>query len=71
MNWRHKVNRRLIVVRASENPGQAANVYYPDLGLAVMRMAVDRLAASTNLDKVGTPIIPNWLEQALAQSSEM
>jgi len=71
MNWRHKVNRRLIVVRASEDPGQAANVYYPDLGLAVMRVAVDRLAASTNLDKVGTPIIPDWLEQALAQSSEL
>ena len=71
MNWRHKVNRRLIVVRAPEDPGQAANVYYPDLGLAVMRVALDRLAASTNLDKVGTPIIPNWLEQAFAQSSEM
>jgi len=71
MNWRHKVNRRLIVVRAGEDPGQAANVYYPDLGLAVMRVAVDRLAASTNLDKVGTPIIPDWLEQALAQSSEL
>jgi hypothetical protein len=71
MNWRHKVNRRLVVVRVDQDPGAAANVYYPDLGLAVMRLAVDRLAAPTNLDKVETPIIPDWLEQALLQSSEM
>jgi folate-binding protein YgfZ len=60
MNWRQKVNRRLVVMRTAEDPGGAANAYYPDLGLAVARLPVDRIAASS-----GELILPDWLAQAI------
>ena len=69
MNWRHKVNRRLVVMRAPQNPGDAANVHYPELGLAVLRVGVDRIAAAVNGD-TGELIVPGWLARALAQSPE-
>jgi hypothetical protein len=59
MNWRQKVNRRLVVTR-TQSPGSRARVHYPELGLAVEHRRVDDL---------GDAIIPDWLERALAQPS--
>jgi folate-binding protein YgfZ len=56
MNWRQKVNRRLVVVETKER-GPRTRVVYEDLGLAVEHRRVDDL---------GGAIIPAWLEAALA-----
>ena len=56
MNWRNKINRRLVVVRTDE-PGPRARVHYPELGLAVEHRRVDDL---------GDAIIPDWLAAALS-----
>lgn len=55
MNYRNKVNRRLVVVPA-DAPGARARIHYPELGLAVEHRRVD--------DLDGT-IIPDWLAAAL------
>jgi hypothetical protein len=55
MNWRNKVNRRLVVVR-TDTPGPRTRVHYPALGLAVEHRRVDDL---------GDAIIPDWLDGAL------
>ena len=57
MNWRQKVNRRLVVVPASA-PGPRTKVHYPELGLAVEHRRVDDL---------GEAIKPDWLQASLAQ----
>jgi folate-binding protein YgfZ len=57
MNWRQKVNRRLVVVRTTE-AGPRTRIVYEDLGLAVEHRRVDDL---------GEAIIPAWLEEVLAQ----
>ena len=59
MNWRQKVNRRLVVVEA-DAPGPRTRVHYPNLGLAVEHRRVDDLEGA---------IIPPWLKEALAQPS--
>jgi folate-binding protein YgfZ len=51
MNWRQKVNRRLVVVPAGA-PGPCTKVHYPELGLAVQHRRVDDL---------GDAIRPEWL----------
>jgi folate-binding protein YgfZ len=56
MNWRNKVNRRLVVVPA-DAPGPRARIHYPDLGLAVDHRRTDDL---------GDAIVPDWLARALA-----
>jgi tRNA-modifying protein YgfZ len=56
MNYRNKVNRRLVVVR-TDTPGERARIHYPDLGLAVEHRRIDDLEGA---------IIPGWLEGALA-----
>ena len=56
MNWRAKVNRRLVVAEA-DAPGPRTRIHYPGLGLAVEHRRVDDL---------GGTIIPDWLRQALA-----
>jgi folate-binding protein YgfZ len=56
MNWRQKVNRRLVVVPADAD-GPRTRILYPDLGLAVEHR---------RLDDLGDIIRPAWLEQALA-----
>lgn len=59
MNWRGKVNRRLVVVpKADEGP--RTRVLYEQLGLAVEHRRIDDLEGA---------IIPGWLEPALAQPS--
>ncbi|HET7316328.1 MAG TPA: folate-binding protein [Sphingomicrobium sp.] len=56
MNWRAKINRRLVVVPTPE-PGPRARIFYEQLGLAVEHRRVDDLDGA---------IIPQWLEPALA-----
>jgi len=71
MNWRHKVNRRLAVMRVQDDPGDAANVYYPELGLAVLRVQVEPLATAPGPVKNEAFICPDWLRAALSSSGEM
>jgi folate-binding protein YgfZ len=59
MNWRAKVNRRLVVVE-TDAPGPRARVHYPELGLAVEHRRTDQLEGA---------IIPGWLKASLAQPS--
>ncbi|PWG02211.1 YgfZ/GcvT domain-containing protein [Sphingosinicella humi] len=55
MNYRNKVNRRLVVVPA-DAAGERTRIHYPDLGLAVEHRRVDDL---------GDAIIPGWLGASL------
>ena len=55
MNWRQKVNRRLIVVKG--DGGERARVSYPDLGLTVVHARFDALPPNA--------IVPAWLQSAL------
>jgi folate-binding protein YgfZ len=57
MNWRHKINRRLVVVE-TDTVGPRTRIHYPDLGLAVEHRRTDDLEGA---------IIPDWLKEALAQ----
>jgi tRNA-modifying protein YgfZ len=59
MNWRQKINRRLVVVETDE-PGPRTRVHYSELGLAVEHRRVDDLAGA---------ILPDWLKTSLAQPS--
>jgi folate-binding protein YgfZ len=56
MNWRQKINRRLVVVE-TDRPGPRTRVHYPELGLAVEHRRVDDLSGA---------IIPDWLGATLA-----
>jgi hypothetical protein len=58
MNYRSKVNRRLVVAPA-DSPGERTRIHYPDLGLAVEHRRVDDLGAA---------IVPEWLAAALSRS---
>ncbi len=58
MNYRSKVNRRLVVV-AADAPGERTRIHYPELGLAVEHRRVEDL---------GDAIVPEWLEPALSRS---
>jgi hypothetical protein len=55
MNWRAKVNRRLVVVESAES-GSRTRVAYPELGLAVEHRRIDDLAGA---------IIPVWLQASI------
>jgi folate-binding protein YgfZ len=55
MNWRAKVNRRLVVVPTPE-AGPRTKAHYPELGLAVEHRRVDDL---------GNAIIPSWLQASI------
>ena len=59
MNWRAKINRRLVVVPTSE-PGPRARIFYERLGLSVEHRRVDDLDGA---------IIPSWLAPALAPAA--
>ena len=54
MNWRQKVNRRLIVVEG--DGGERARVVYPELGLAVIHARVEAIPKQA--------ILPGWLAVA-------
>jgi len=70
MNWRQKVNRRLVVCEVEADPGEAARIWYPDLGLAVALVRVEQLRGGGAI-KLGNvdarPIVPQWLAHALAE----
>ncbi len=55
MNWRQKINRRLVVVEGSG--GERARVSYPALGLSVVHARIEALP--------GNALVPDWLEPAL------
>jgi folate-binding protein YgfZ len=56
MNWRQKVNRRLVVVE-TDTAGPRTKIHYPELGLAVEHRRADDLAGA---------ILPDWLKEAVA-----
>jgi folate-binding protein YgfZ len=56
MNYRSKVNRRLVVVPA-DAPGERTRIHYPELGLAVEHRRIDDL---------GGALLPPWLTAALS-----
>ena len=56
MNWRQKVNRRLVVVEG--DGGERARIAYPELRLAVVHARADTLPERA--------IVPAWLETALS-----
>jgi len=56
MNWRQKVNRRLVVVE-TDAPGSRTRIHYPEIGFAVEHRRIDDL---------GGAIVPDWLKPALA-----
>jgi hypothetical protein len=58
MNYRSKVNRRLVVV-PTDAPGDRARIHYADLGLAVEHRRIDDLGAA---------LMPDWLAGALQSS---
>lgn len=58
MNWRSKVNRRLLVI---EGDADRARVAYPDLGLAVVHARIDAIPANA--------IIPPWLAPAVSATA--
>ncbi|WP_343520271.1 folate-binding protein, partial [Sphingomonas sp.] len=55
MNWRAKVNRRLVVAPLGE-PGERTRTTYPELGLMVEHRRVEAL---------GDALMPDWLAGAL------
>lgn len=55
MNWRQKVNRRLVVVEG--DGGERVRVAYPELDLAVVHARVEALPEGA--------VVPAWLEAAL------
>ncbi|HET6941584.1 MAG TPA: folate-binding protein [Sphingomicrobium sp.] len=57
MNWRQKVNRRLVVVPTTK-AGPRTRILYESLGLAVEHCRIDDL---------GDAIIPPWMDEALPQ----
>lgn len=56
MNWRQKINRRLVVVAGAG--GKRSKIEYPAIGLSVVHARVDDLPAHA--------VIPDWLKEALA-----
>jgi folate-binding protein YgfZ len=55
MNWRSKVNRRLVVVPTVENSAKTRAIY-PEIGLSVQHLRVDALDSA---------LIPDWLAACL------
>jgi folate-binding protein YgfZ len=61
MNWRQKVNRRLLVVPIAEADPKRLRVAYPDLGLAVVQARVE---------DVPLDAWPHWLRSAISQTED-
>ncbi len=70
MNWRQKVNRRLVAAEVDADPGEAARAWYPALGLAVAPVRVEALRSGDPV-KIGAiegrPVRPDWLVAAIAE----
>jgi len=56
MNWRQKVNRRLVVVEG--DGGERTRISYPEIGLSVAHARGDAIPENA--------IVPAWLEAALS-----
>jgi folate-binding protein YgfZ len=56
MNWRQKVNRRLVVVEG--DGGERTRAAYPELGLAVVHARADDIPSNA--------IIPDWLQPGVS-----
>jgi len=54
MNWRQKINRRLVVVAG--DGGERTRIAYSELGLSVVHARADKIPSNA--------IIPPWLEPA-------
>lgn len=61
MNWRQKVNRRLVVVPLAVSDEARRKAAYPDLGLAVDHLRVDQLDPTA---------LPAWQSAAIAAGSD-
>lgn len=59
MNWRSKVNRRLVVVPLVRSDEKRRRVAYPELGLAVDHLRMDDLTPD---------VTPQWLAQSLDEA---
>jgi folate-binding protein YgfZ len=57
MNWRQKVNRRLVVVPLDRSEEKRRKAAYPELGLAVDHLRVDA---------IDPELAPEWLAEALS-----
>ena len=57
MNWRQKVNRRLVVVPLDRSEEKRRKAAYPELGLAVDHLRVDAIDPA---------LAPEWLAEALS-----
>jgi folate-binding protein YgfZ len=60
MNWRQKINRRLLVTVGGG--GDRSRVEYPALGLSVTHSRIDAVPANA--------IVPQWLRPALAAAED-
>jgi folate-binding protein YgfZ len=60
MNYRNKVNRRLVVVPAGE-PGERSRIFYPEFGLSVEHRRIESLSGA---------IVPEWLAPAIKDAIE-
>jgi folate-binding protein YgfZ len=60
MNWRQKVNRRIVVVPIADADAQRQLVAYPDLGLSVEHRRVEAIDPTN---------APDWLRNALLAGS--
>ena len=58
MNWRQKINRRLVVVALDQSDEKRRKAAYPELGRAVDLLRVD------DIDRAG---LPEWQRRALAE----
>ena len=61
MNWRQKVNRRLVVVPLDRSNPDRQRAAYPALGLAVDHLRVEDIAPDA---------VPGWLAPALAADED-
>lgn len=59
MNWRQKVNRRLVVVPLAQSDEARRMAAYPDLGLAVDHLRVENLDPAT---------LPEWQRAGVTQT---
>ena len=59
MNWRQKINRRLVVVPLEQSHEKRRKAEYPALGLAVDHLRVDDISAD---------LVPEWMRLTAANN---
>lgn len=62
MNWRQKVNRRLVVVPLDRSDEKRRKAAYPELGLAVDHLRVE---------DIDPAVLPDWLRQDPPRNGEV